>query len=71
MKAFYIVHGAVQDVGYRAHVRAAANKHNVNGMVRNMRDGSVEVFACGTPEQIMLFENDINISMQNGPQVFT
>ena len=70
MKIFYIVHGVVQGVGYRAHVRAAAQKHGINGMVRNRRDGSVEIFAQGSADKIREFEKDMSISVRSGPQVF-
>ncbi len=37
-----------------AHVRAAAQKHGIRGMARNMGDGSVEIFALG--DQGILFD---------------
>ncbi|MCL5428042.1 MAG: acylphosphatase [Candidatus Marsarchaeota archaeon] len=70
MKAFYIVHGVVQGVGYRAHVRAAAQKHGISGMVRNRRDGSVEIFAQGSTDKMNAFEKEVSVSVRSGPQVF-
>jgi len=48
----YIVTGRVQGVGYRNFVEHTAGKLNVDGYVRNRRDGSVEVFAMGTAEEL-------------------
>jgi acylphosphatase len=37
------VHGEVQGVGFRFHTQATAARLGVNGSVRNLTDGSVEV----------------------------
>ncbi len=42
-----IVTGMVQGVGFRAYVRDEARHLGVTGWVRNRKDGSVEVLACG------------------------
>ena len=47
----YFVAGMVQGVGFRFFTQAAAEKLRISGFVRNLRDGRVEVFAMGTPEQ--------------------
>ncbi len=39
--------GRVQGVGYRAWVGHQARTHNLEGWVRNRRDGSVEILASG------------------------
>ena len=44
--------GRVQGVGFRWFVRQRAIACGVNGDVRNRPDGSVEVRAQGTPEQL-------------------
>ncbi|MCL5100621.1 MAG: acylphosphatase [Candidatus Marsarchaeota archaeon] len=69
MRAFLIVHGFVQGVGYRNFVRRAAKRHGVCGMVRNRLDGSVEILADADSQKLENFEKEINVSMKNGPQV--
>jgi acylphosphatase len=45
----------VQGVGYRAYVRAIALQLGITGTVRNLRDGSVEIYARGPEETMNLF----------------
>jgi acylphosphatase len=45
MKA--VVHGNVQGVGFRATVKFHADKLNLQGYVKNLPDGSVEIHAQG------------------------
>jgi acylphosphatase len=70
MKVFFRVHGTVQGVGYRAFVRFVAKKYFVKGMVRNVRDGTVEILAIGDAESLASFERDIEVYDKYGPQVF-
>jgi acylphosphatase len=42
----------VQGVGYRWFAQKIANTIGVRGYARNLDDGSVEVYAVGTPEQL-------------------
>jgi acylphosphatase len=42
--------GRVQGVGYRAWVDHQAKNHNLEGWVRNRRDGSVEALFAGRAE---------------------
>lgn len=42
-----IVKGRVQGVYFRAYTQKQAVKLNVNGFVRNLANGDVEVVACG------------------------
>jgi acylphosphatase len=44
------VTGRVQGVGYRAWVEHQARNHNLEGWVRNRRDGSVEALFAGPAE---------------------
>ncbi|MEM0201175.1 MAG: acylphosphatase [Candidatus Micrarchaeaceae archaeon] len=63
MKRFYIVHGFVQGVGYRAFVSGVAKRMGINGFVRNVSNGSVEILAVGTEKQLKDFEKQINVSL--------
>lgn len=51
----YTVQGRVQGVGFRAFVQHAARLAGVRGWAGNRDDGSVEVYAVGTPEQLAEF----------------
>ena len=44
--------GRVQGVGYRAWVEHRARNHNLEGWVRNRRDGSVEALFAGPAEVV-------------------
>lgn len=46
------VHGQVQGVGFRYTTRRMAHELGVVGWVRNLRDGSVEVWAQGTSDAV-------------------
>jgi len=59
----YLVTGRVQGVGYRNFVEHTAGKLNVDGYVRNRRDGSVEVFAMGTDEELRILRQ----ALERGP----
>jgi acylphosphatase len=48
----YIVRGRVQGVGFRYFVERAANSLQLRGHVRNLDDGTVEVYAIGPPERL-------------------
>ena len=49
----YNVSGRVQGVGFRFFVEREAHMLGIAGWVRNNFDGTVEVLAMGTPEQLM------------------
>ena len=61
----YVVTGRVQGVGYRNFVEHTAGKLSVDGYVRNRRDGSVEVFAMGTPEELQKLRE----ALERGPMM--
>ena len=69
MRVFLVVHGFVQGVGYRHLVKRAADKYKVNGVVRNMPDGSVEVVAEADEPALNVFLGEINVRYLNGPNV--
>jgi len=46
------VMGKVQGVWYRDSTQKQAEQIGLTGWVRNLPDGSVEVLACGEPEQL-------------------
>lgn len=47
--------GRVQGVGFRWTVLEHAESHQMKGTVKNLKDGSVEVTAQGTKENLKLF----------------
>jgi acylphosphatase len=59
----YRITGRVQGVGYRNFVEHTAGKLNVDGYVRNRRDGSVEVFAMGTDDELQKLRK----ALERGP----
>jgi len=50
-----IVKGRVQGVGYRFSAKHAAQKMNITGTVKNLPDGSVEIYACGSSTDVQNF----------------
>jgi acylphosphatase len=46
------IRGRVQGVGYRAWVEQCATAHDLEGWVRNRRDGSVEALFVGPAEAV-------------------
>jgi acylphosphatase len=49
----YLVRGRVQGVGFRWFVEREAHMLGIAGWVRNNHDGSVEVLAQGTRDQLL------------------
>jgi len=43
------VFGVVQGVGYREYVQKYAKKFGIEGVVQNLDDGSVQIYASGEP----------------------
>jgi len=52
----YFVRGRVQGVGYRYFAQKEASRIGVTGYARNLDDGRVEVYACGTAAQLSELE---------------
>jgi acylphosphatase len=53
--ARFFVTGLVQGVGFRFFAQAEAERLGLTGYVRNLRDGRVEAYAIGSPEQLAQF----------------
>jgi acylphosphatase len=48
----YLVRGLVQGVGFRFFAERTARRLRLSGYVMNRRDGSVEVYAIGSPDRL-------------------
>lgn len=62
---YCIVSGKVQNVAYRYYVQDAATQLGLAGWTRNLSDGTVEVLAQGTPDELKefieyLYEGSLN-----------
>jgi acylphosphatase len=60
-----VVHGDVQGVGFRYFVQRKAQQLGLQGWVRNNDNGTVEVVAEGTREQL----EDLKRALQDGPRM--
>ena len=60
----YVVRGRVQGVGFRWFVEREAHMLGIAGWVRNNSDGSVEVLALGTRDQLL----GLRSRLQQGPR---
>jgi acylphosphatase len=52
----FVVSGKVQGVGFRASTRKQARRLGVTGHAHNLRDGTVEVVACGPVDAVSALE---------------
>jgi acylphosphatase len=48
----YLISGIVQGVGFRYFTQDEAERLHLSGFVRNLRDGRVEIYAIGSPENL-------------------
>ena len=56
LKALHaFIYGRVQGVGYRAFTKKTARELNLRGFVKNLSDGSVEVYAEGEENKLKRF----------------
>jgi acylphosphatase len=55
----YLIGGRVQGVGFRFYTEDAAEREGIQGWVRNLPDGAVEVAAEGDAESMTRFEQAI------------
>lgn len=62
MKVRLIAKGIVQGVGFRYFVRGRALKNNIKGLVRNLPDGSVEIFAEGDEDNLSNFIEEVRFA---------
>jgi acylphosphatase len=53
------VSGNVQGVGFRYFSQMKAVQYNIRGWVRNCEDGSVEIVAEGTEDNLQLYLEDV------------
>jgi acylphosphatase len=60
----FVVRGRVQGVGFRWYVEREAHMLGIAGWVRNNHDGSVEVLAMGTRDQLLGFRS----RLREGPR---
>lgn len=60
----YLVRGRVQGVGFRWFVEREAHMLGIGGWVRNNHDGSVEVLAQGTRDQL----SGLHSRLREGPR---
>lgn len=60
MRKHFIFEGKVQNVGFRPRAQYAANGMGISGWVKNLWDGTVEMEAQGTSEQIDMLLRKIN-----------
>ncbi len=54
-----LISGLVQGVGFRSQIIRHARLHGINGFVRNLPDGKVEICAQGDPGAIEKFFQEI------------
>ncbi|MFD1018399.1 acylphosphatase [Thalassobacillus hwangdonensis] len=54
-----IVHGTVQGVGFRSMTQQLAANHDIKGWVKNKADGTVEIEAEGSQEDLNRFIDKI------------
>lgn len=57
----YLVRGIVQGVGFRFFAERAARQLGLGGYVMNRRDGRVEVYAIGSPDQLAELKSRLEI----------
>jgi acylphosphatase len=56
-----VVSGAVQGVGFRWFVRQVATRYGVKGYVKNLFNGSVEIYAEGDEVSLKTFFEEVRV----------
>ena len=73
IKARMLVEGRVQGVGFRVRVSRIARHLGLKGLVRNLRDGRVEIFCEGPAVAVSNFMSEISLlgrsQLSFGPRV--
>ena len=59
MKLRIIINGNVQMIGYRAFVKLTGRLSKLKGVIRNLEDGSVEIYSDGDEKTLRKFYEDI------------
>lgn len=60
----YRISGRVQGVGFRYFAERAAGQLGLGGYVKNLSDGTVEVYAIGNPSTLEIFK----MQLTEGPR---
>ncbi len=55
----YLISGRVQGVGYRYFAEGVANQLGIRGYVKNLWDGSVEIYAIGGEDSLEEFKRHL------------
>ena len=61
----FVIRGRVQGVGYRFFVEKHAQRIGLRGYAKNLGDGTVEVVATGTPDELQELEG----LLRKGPRL--
>lgn len=61
----YLISGQVQGVFYRSSAQHQASLHGLRGWVRNLRDGRVELLACGDETDLAEMEKWLEIGPED------
>jgi acylphosphatase len=61
-----IYKGVVQGVGFRYSAKAIAARHKINGWVRNLPNGDVELYAYGRASAVRNFLRELAAEFKHG-----
>lgn len=61
-----IVHGRVQGVCFREYTRKQALRLEIKGTVKNLKDGTVEIYAQGSKECLKMLLKNVKIGPSLG-----
>src|SRR5690348_13172818 len=69
MRAIILVTGKVQGIGFRNFIRVTGKYGNLKGLVRNLRNGKVEIFAEGEEKDIDALIANIKMTKHPGAKI--